>query len=323
MFLKNVLNALCKTLTMRLTVYYVGIFFCVSLIVYVSFYFVLMEMLEKNITEELVSETQEMITLYESQGQEGLKEEFLRESESKGIDNAFFALASPENEIILSTDLEMWLKTDFMKDVGEKIMREDKLVFRKNIPHQAYGVKIVAKKAADGHSIIIGYSLKDEHLLLMVYLKIFGIALCIIMISVGSIGCILTKRAIGGIKQLTQTAEDIQKGDLKQLVPLQKKGKEIDGLIIAFNNMIERIERLVSELREVTDNIAHDLRSPITRIRGFVETTLRGEPDIDEYQTMAGVVIEECDTLISLINTMLEIAEIDSGINTMEKNRLI
>jgi signal transduction histidine kinase len=86
--------------------------------------------------------------------------------------------------------------------------------------------------------------------------------------------------------------------------------------------MLERIERLVGELKSVSDNVAHDLKSPLTRIRGIAETTLCGSQDIKNYREMAGAVIEESDRLVELINTMLEIARTDSGIAVLNTNRL-
>jgi len=70
-------------------------------------------------------------------------------------------------------------------------------------------------------------------------------------------------------------------------------------------------------LHDVTNNIAHDLRSPVTRIRGLAEITLSGEQSLEEYRNMSGAVIEECDSLIGMINTMLEIAETDARVKPL------
>jgi signal transduction histidine kinase len=84
-------------------------------------------------------------------------------------------------------------------------------------------------------------------------------------------------------------------------------------MAVAFNEMLGRIQMLVKELKEVTTNIAHDLRSPITRIRGVAETALQSEASVEASQEAAGRIIAECDRLIGIINTMLDIAEMDSG----------
>ncbi|MGC9325832.1 MAG: sensor histidine kinase, partial [Desulfomonilia bacterium] len=85
---------------------------------------------------------------------------------------------------------------------------------------------------------------------------------------------------------------------------------------------LERIQALVEELKDVTNSIAHDIRSPLTRIRGVAETTLTGQPSPEEYQDMAVMVIDECDRLTEMINTMLEIAQTDSGIAQLSRTSL-
>jgi signal transduction histidine kinase len=81
--------------------------------------------------------------------------------------------------------------------------------------------------------------------------------------------------------------------------------------------MLERIQSLINEMKEVTDNIAHDLRSPITRIRGLAEVTLISEKNIEAYQAMAENTVEECDRLLRMINVMLEISETEAGVSTL------
>jgi len=103
-----------------------------------------------------------------------------------------------------------------------------------------------------------------------------------VMLICGSlVGWLTARKAMSGVQKVTRTATGIGKGELSRRVSLGKEGVEIEELAFAFNEMLERIETLVRELKEVTDNVAHDLRSPLTRIRGIAETTLTGKQDID------------------------------------------
>ena len=92
------------------------------------------------------------------------------------------------------------------------------------------------------------------------------------------------------------------------------KGDEIEQLAVAFNRMLDRIHDLVKGLREVTDDIAHDLRTPIARIRGLAEAELNAGKSGDESKKLAADTVEECDNLLHMINTMLEISETEAGI---------
>jgi signal transduction histidine kinase len=126
-------------------------------------------------------------------------------------------------------------------------------------------------------------------------------------------GWFITRRAMSGVERVTKTAMFIGKDHLGERVNIGHEGLEIEDLAIAFNGMIERIDSLVTGLRDVTDNLAHDLRSPITRLRGTAETTLAAKSSIQDYREFAAAVIEDADALIHLLNTILEIAKTDSG----------
>ena len=98
---------------------------------------------------------------------------------------------------------------------------------------------------------------------------------------------------------------------------MKERGDEIDQLAMTFNQMLDRIQTLVTEIKEMSDNIAHDLRSPITRIRGIAEVTLTDGKSMDEYENMAASTIEECDRLLDMINTMLMISKTESGVDKL------
>jgi signal transduction histidine kinase len=123
----------------------------------------------------------------------------------------------------------------------------------------------------------------------------------------------MARRALLGVEEVTQTAEDISAGDIERRVPLKSRGTEIDSLATTFNDMLDRIHGLIHGMREITDNIAHDLRSPITRIRGVAEMALTSGESMDEYENMAANTIEECDRLLAMIETMLDISELEAG----------
>ncbi|HOL06169.1 MAG TPA: HAMP domain-containing sensor histidine kinase [Syntrophorhabdaceae bacterium] len=144
----------------------------------------------------------------------------------------------------------------------------------------------------------------------------FGTMLIIVLSISTLIGWLMAKRALTGVEIISQATTAIARGALGTRVPISTRNDEIDRLASNFNSMVERIESLIKDMKETNDNIAHDLKSPITRMRGIAELTLGSEAS-KEFQQMASTVIEECDRLLSIINTMLAISETEAGITSL------
>jgi heavy metal sensor kinase len=132
------------------------------------------------------------------------------------------------------------------------------------------------------------------------------------------IGWFMARRALGGVETVTQTARHISEGSLNERVPVKKNQDEIDQLAITFNQMLDRIQTLVTGIREMSDNIAHDLKSPITRIRGLSEVSMTTGASEKDYENLAASTIEECDRLLDMINTMLVISKTEAGVNKLD-----
>lgn len=171
----------------------------------------------------------------------------------------------------------------------------------------------------NGLVMVMGISLSENEQLVAGYRRVFATAFVVVLIVASLLGLLIAHGAMAGVKRVTQTASAIEHGDLTQRVTSHGEGEEIHDLTVQFNRMLERIADVMMELKQITSNVAHDLRSPITRIRGLAETTLISNSNNEDYQKMAGAVIEESDSLINMINTMLEIARTDSGIVQFEK----
>ena len=142
----------------------------------------------------------------------------------------------------------------------------------------------------------------------------FGIPLMVLIALSAGAGWFMAKRALSGVEEVTRAAVDITNGALDRRVPVKQNRDEIDRLAASFNTMVDRVQDLIGQMREITENIAHDLRSPITRMRGMAEMTLTGHDDDEEQAALAGTIIEECDRLLGLINAMLDISEAESGL---------
>ena len=126
-------------------------------------------------------------------------------------------------------------------------------------------------------------------------------------------GIVFSRNVLRRIEAITRASRDIMEGDLRRRLPRSGSDDEIDRLAGSLNDMLEEIERLVTSMREVTDNIAHDLRSPLTRLRNRIEVTLLKEASPAEYRTALEDTVSEVAGLLDTFNGLLAIARAEAG----------
>jgi len=163
--------------------------------------------------------------------------------------------------------------------------------------------------------IEIGLSLTEYQAQIRQIRTVFAGSLLVMALLGVMAGWMLLRKVFGSVEQVRRTAADISDGALDRRVALAGQGRELSDLANAFNAMLDRIQRLLAEMRDVSNHIAHDLRTPVTRIRGLAETGLTAgkEASSQQNETLA-TIVEECDQLGAMINTMLEIAQTDAGL---------
>ena len=122
-----------------------------------------------------------------------------------------------------------------------------------------------------------------------------------------------TRRVLKRIDAMSETTRTIMDGDFTGRLPIAGTGDELDRLASNLNAMLERIEALMYGLKEVSDNIAHDLKTPLTRLRNRCEEALRLAEDESQYRQALESTIEESDALIRTFNALLMIARAESG----------
>jgi signal transduction histidine kinase len=137
---------------------------------------------------------------------------------------------------------------------------------------------------------------------------------CVLTLALGLAGGLLMSRnMLRRVDAMNRTSAHIIHGDLSQRVPVTGTGDEFDQLAANLNEMLDQIERLMTGMRRVTDNIAHDLRTPLARLRARLEVSLLGEGDAARYAETLRETIAEADRLLATFNALLNIAETESG----------
>jgi signal transduction histidine kinase len=164
-----------------------------------------------------------------------------------------------------------------------------------------------------GFRLLVGRDLEDRETLRNVIGRALAESL-IWLIVIGTIGgIVVAMRVLRRVDAMSATARTIMRGDLSQRLPTTGSGDEFDRLAQNLNAMLERISALMTGVKEVSDNIAHDLKTPLTRIRNGAEQALRAARSPAEYRAALEQLIEEADGMIGVFNALLMIARAEAG----------
>src|ERR1700726_2732059 len=166
---------------------------------------------------------------------------------------------------------------------------------------------------SSGFRLLIGRDLEGRRRLFGIVAKAAQWSILIVVVLGLGGGVFLARRVLRRIDAMTGTTQRIMAGDLSGRLPVGRSGDELDRLAENLNAMLERIEALMMGLKEVSDNIAHDLKTPLTRLRNRAEEALAKSGSEAECRAALERTIEESDGLIRTFNALLMIARAESG----------
>jgi signal transduction histidine kinase len=164
-----------------------------------------------------------------------------------------------------------------------------------------------------GFRLLVGRDVEERGRLRDAIETAFGSSLLL----VGVLGCaggwFITRRVLKRVDDMTETTRTIMAGDLSGRLRLAGTGDELDRLALNLNAMLDRIGELMAGLRDVSDNIAHDLKTPLTRLRNKADEALRTAESPEALREALDAIIEESDNLIRIFNALLMIARLEAG----------
>jgi signal transduction histidine kinase len=164
-----------------------------------------------------------------------------------------------------------------------------------------------------GFRLLVGRDLEERERLRDIILAAGRWSLAIVIVLGIAGGLFVTRRVLKRVDAMTETTRKIMEGDLTGRLAIAGTGDELDRLASNLNDMLERIEALMHGLKEMSDNIAHDLKTPLTRLRNRCEEALRVAEDESQYRLALESTIEESEALIATFNALLMIARAESG----------
>ena len=312
-----------NTLAFRLTLWYAGIFTISSCIAFLLFYTLITSVIRERTDQELLSQARQFSTVLATRGLEAVEDLAVLEAQAAGVKKVFFRLLYPNGQAFSSSNMAYWKDIGVQTRAVEELLRGDRPVFDTIVLRdRKEQVRVLYALLVPGVILQVGQSMENYSRFIDAFKGIFVTTMVLLIGLAAGVGWFMARRAVSGVEAITRTAQNISEGRLEQRVPVKTTGDEIDQLAMTFNQMLDRIEKLVTEVKEMSDNIAHDLKSPITRIRGLAEVTLTTGKALGEYETMTASIIEECDRLLDMINTMLLISKTESGVDKLAHEKI-
>lgn len=166
---------------------------------------------------------------------------------------------------------------------------------------------------ADGSVLIVGRDIDEQRAHIeRVRFVLLGGMIAVALVGLGS-GLLISRHILRRIDGMASASRAIMNGNLSGRIPRGGNGDELDRLAGSLNTMLERIERLMIGLREVSDNIAHDLKTPLNRLRNRAEAALRDDRGSPAWRDGLERTLEEADDLIKTFNALLLIAKLEAG----------
>lgn len=303
------LTALYRTTAVRLSAVYLLLFAaCAAVLV---FYVSSMSegLLQQQMREAVAQESEQIERIFDNNGMNGLLRTLERRARQPGAN--LYIIASPTGEVLAGNvasiqpgvlDTEGWTEMPFRY---QRYQEET----RANGRPMAYAQVTVL---SNGLRVLVGRDLGEPENFRNLVRQALMVALGVMGVGALAIWYLIGRNALKRMDRMSDASQRIMAGDLSQRLPTSGSGDEFDRLSESLNTMLGRIEKLNEGLKQVSDNIAHDLKTPLTRLRNKAEAALAGS-DAADHRTALEEMIGESDQLIRTFNALLMISRVEAG----------
>jgi len=297
-----------KTTTFRLALLYAGLF-CASFIgIFAVVYWTTDVIATRERQKVIRADVESLRGVYEQDGLAGLGAALLERTGPGRAGDSIYILARPDFQPIAG-NARSW-PANAESDGPWMTFGIDRSEFGDTEPHRAQALHVAL--LPDGYNLLVGRDMRAQERFQDALASAFFAALAVI-VALGVVeGLVMSRAILGRIDAINQAAERIMHGGVKHRMPVRGRHDEFDRLSENLNRMLDEIERLLGSIRAVTNNIAHDLRSPLNRLRNRLETAM-AERDSDRRRDAIDQAMAEADGLLATFNAMLSIADADAG----------
>ncbi len=313
MFLKKI-SFNFKKIHFRLTFLFSLIFIIASLVLFTFSFFTLYSSMKAEDSGNMRRRLLNYWAVFQSGGINAISEEIKVDSFLYG-DRAFFIrIADSKNKTLFLKYPENWKSFNIEKlsrlplsDFSQEITLSSKT--------NAFKLEISSVKLSSKYILQIGMSTARRLYFLNIYQRNFILLLILLVIFSIVSGAFFSGRALKPLRDLSSILKRIvETGDFSKRVEKRKGRDDLDEIIILFNTMLTRIESLILQMKGTFDSVAHDLRTPMTRMRGLAELALQDPANNKRLTEALSSSLEESEKILSMLNTMMDISEAESGI---------
>ena len=301
---------LLDTTAFRLTLIYLGLFGVSALALLGYLYFATAGIMTRQTTETIQVEVAGLDEQYRIQGLPRLRQVIEQRSAAQPHRASIYLLNDPAGG---------WVAGNINRWPDATPGEDGWLTFPVTV--QPDGLRTESRRAValefhlrGGYRLLVGREV-EERLQLQTRIKhalSWGLGLTLLLGLVG--GLVMSRGLLRRVDGINRTTRQIIKGDLSQRIAMNAtRGDEFDQLAANLNAMLEQIERLLNGMRQVTDNIAHDLRTPLNRMRSRIEVALLNDQENDVLKPVLEETLHDAEAMIATFNALLDIARAEAG----------
>jgi signal transduction histidine kinase len=295
------LHRLVRTSSFRLTLLYAAMTVMSFLVLFVAIFWSATHFMQHQIDMTVDAEIKEVRTSAGDGSLEGLRRAV--DASTKQAGGFYYCLQDAKGNVLAGdlpslepvTGVRQWMQPN------------------RQAKHHKVDIRGRGEAAADGGYFFVGTDAHEIHELRESVAQSFlwGGAAAMLLVFVG--GALMSVSVLRRIEAVSKTSRDIIQGDLARRIPLNGSGDEFDHLAESLNAMLDRIGVLMDGLRQVSTDIAHDLRTPLTRLRQRLELAQQRPPEAGELHATLGAALAEIDAILQTFGALLRIAQIESG----------